>query len=967
MRQLLHRNEDIQQLIRETKDFQSHTISIPESEMGSSLGSVLVQCIANEFALNKSDVSNDKDFRQHSDNVRSRITAAMIDAISSDTTTTSDGGAANIRIPEHRRRTYERLMLRSFQYNTLYDREHNVKNAHRKTLRWVFSENDRERHAYDSLQDWLKSSEQVYWITGKPGSGKTTLMKFIASTLKSEMKSLDLSDQYCSQSYIMASFYFWALGPEIQASKEGLYRTLIYQLLSQRPDTIPLVSPERWERLCLFGEIPQRFEESELRHSLGSALSVLTSKEKVCVFVDGLDEFAGDCDDLVAYFKELVETYPIKLCVASRPWEVFRDALQDKPKLQMEDLTHNDIQGYVTCRLQDDPNFDKFQRSEPEFAQNIIEVILDKAQGVFLWVELVVSSLIVGLRSGDRISDLQRRLDRLPQNLEGLFDRIIRDLDSEYMEQAIQYLRVMEACQDAPSAVLFSFADEDPEISVSLQPNHFDRERIDERVENLRKRLNTRLKGLLEIGKRRTHARDSLGDLLARAKDHAEVLGRNFYNPSITTRTREYTQYLLRTNPYHAESVYEDGDSDHESDASLSDQECGFFGDNSQQSTDQDPVFHHASSHCVQYLHRTVKDYFNKPRLKEMLTDNRLQPFDPHLQLCSGYLAFFKSCHTARAADRDRTHAAANPDREKCKTIFRCVESASLAAECSESLIFQILDELERSITSVFTVDFPFRVESDWIRPLRLSKNEVSQPLTIWATNFEDYEDSFLALTVKAGVVGYVKRELLKHRYPQSAPGTPQSRLTIRSARLASLRHLWKVRHNQPSCSDVLLKETVVSIRPNSEMARFLLQQGANPNMIFRDAQNSQERGSEYTPWVALLALTIGVFSRESWDPHNKLEWIKVAHLMVDFGARFNKRTIHEAVKLLRLWRFKVSLVAPAATPHDRNDDIQLEGTLFTVLKPVVHHGDLSQSVGAGHWNVQYPIFFKGLAGKKGT
>lgn len=557
----------------------------------------------------------------------------------------------------------------------------------------------------------------------------------------------------------MASFYFWALGPEIQASKEGLYRTLIFQLLSQRPDSIPQVCPERWEALCLFGEITKSFDENELRHILDAALKSLTSREKVCVFVDGLDEFAGDCDDLVANFKHLVDAYPIKLCVASRPWEIFRVALRHKPKLQMEDLTYNNIQSYVTCRLQDDPSFERFQESQPEFAQRAIENIVDKAQGVFLWVELVVSSLIVGLRSGDRIPDLQRRVDRLPRDLEGLLDRIIRDLDSEYMEQAIQYLRLMEACHGLPSAVLFSFADENPAFSVSLRLNQLDVEEIDERVEVLRKRLNTRLKGLLEIGRRRTCTSDSLGDLLSRAIDRSQVAGQNFYNPSTTTRRREYAQYLLRTNPYHAESVYEDNDSNHDSDAQTSEEQCGFFGDNSQ-FIGQDPILNHASGHCVQYLHRTVKDYFNKPRLRELLTDIHLPPFDPHLMLCSGYLAFFKSCHTIGAIDRSQNHSNPSPEQGKCKPIFKCLQSASLVSACNEDLMVEILEELERSIGSSFPTNHLFRIEADWIRPLRLSRDEMTQQMVIWATYFEKYENSFLALAVKAGVVGYVKRRM---------------------------------------------------------------------------------------------------------------------------------------------------------------------------------------------------------------
>lgn len=156
----------------------------------------------------KSSVSSGRGLRQSSEIVKSQIRAGMIDAISSNDNATSDGGATGIKLSVHRRQTYERLMLRSFQYTTLYDREQNIKDAHGKTFQWVFSGRGKKQHAYNNLQDWLQSPEQVYWITGKPGSGKTTLMKFITSTLHDEIAFGYLPDKSSSKSYIMASFYF---------------------------------------------------------------------------------------------------------------------------------------------------------------------------------------------------------------------------------------------------------------------------------------------------------------------------------------------------------------------------------------------------------------------------------------------------------------------------------------------------------------------------------------------------------------------------------------------------------------------------------------------------------------------------------------------------------------------------------------------------------------------------------------
>jgi hypothetical protein len=51
----------------------------------------------------------------------------------------------------------------------------------------------------------------------------------------------------------------------------------------------------------------------------------------------------------------------------------------------------------------------------------LVEEIVEKANEVFLWVKLVVQSLLAGLGNRDSITDLQRRLRELPSDLEKLY------------------------------------------------------------------------------------------------------------------------------------------------------------------------------------------------------------------------------------------------------------------------------------------------------------------------------------------------------------------------------------------------------------------------------------------------------------------------------------------------------------------------------------------------------------------
>ncbi|EAQ84122.1 hypothetical protein CHGG_10526 [Chaetomium globosum CBS 148.51] len=61
-----------------------------------------------------------------------------------------------------------------------------VAEAHQATLHWVFDK--QENQPWVDFPSWLRSSEQLYWITGKAGSGKSTLMKFLTQPVR------DISD-----------------------------------------------------------------------------------------------------------------------------------------------------------------------------------------------------------------------------------------------------------------------------------------------------------------------------------------------------------------------------------------------------------------------------------------------------------------------------------------------------------------------------------------------------------------------------------------------------------------------------------------------------------------------------------------------------------------------------------------------------------------------------------------------------
>ena len=431
--------------------------------------------------------------------------------------------ATNLTIPSIPRDRQERLwevFLARLRYLGMEDREGRIAQAHERTFQWIFEDDDLQQTGWSKFKDWLESNSQLYWITGKAGSGKSTLMKYICqlnNNVSERGRLLDIGatcESRCSvhlrkwagdSQFITAVFFFWNSGVELQMSQQGLLLSLLYQLLRQAPYLIATVSPKRWEALCLFNDDPRGWSNHELHSMLRTTVREVSRTMNLCLFVDGLDEFEGEPDDLIRLFQDLIQNRNVKVCIASRPWIVFEDAFKHKPSMMLQNLTYRDIKYYVTSNLRDDCRFAQLRKREPEYADQLIENVVSKASGVFLWVHLVVASLLAGMGFGDRVSDLQKRLDLLPQDLERLYDNILQNLDPFYLEHAAQLFKLVQESQDPPPLILLSFADVeglDPCVNMTIEP--LSQDELSLRADTMRRRLNSRCKGFLEVGNKLT-------------------------------------------------------------------------------------------------------------------------------------------------------------------------------------------------------------------------------------------------------------------------------------------------------------------------------------------------------------------------------------------------------------------------------------------------------------------------------
>ncbi|KAF2656648.1 hypothetical protein K491DRAFT_370353 [Lophiostoma macrostomum CBS 122681] len=393
---------------------------------------------------------------------------------------------------------FARSLLSLLKYANMDDRHHRIATAHSKTFEWIYSPENPREVRWENYSRWLESSSKLYWITGKAGSGKSTLMK----SLRDDPRTLEHLQKGSSVPVVTAGHFFWSPGTEMEVSQDGLIQSLLHQILSQTQEHVLHAFPDLWEEYYLLQSVPTaRLQSTQIVRGFYRLLESIGFSKQVFLLIDGLDEYRGDHSQLAEFLKTLMHSpyMNLKICASSRPWVVFEDAFRRTPILKVEELTIPDIITFVEENFRRSFGFKALEREEPEYATKLVEDIARKSSGVFLWVSLVVRSLTAGFTNGDKKADLQARLDALPADLEGLFQRILESLDIEYQQQASELFQIFRASRSELDILTLTFADHydaEQAIRQNVEPLSC---AVNYSIDRMLRRLKSRCKGLLEV------------------------------------------------------------------------------------------------------------------------------------------------------------------------------------------------------------------------------------------------------------------------------------------------------------------------------------------------------------------------------------------------------------------------------------------------------------------------------------
>jgi ankyrin repeat protein len=313
------------------------------------------------------------------------------------------------------------VLMNSLRFTQIDARQLTIKNADRKTCRWFL--NKRE------YLDWLGPTNfsphhGFLWIKGHPGTGKSTLMKFLWANAKRTAKCQTI-----------LSFFFNARGDELEQTTTGMYRSLLLQLFEQIPELKKVLETSTISPWNCSPDYQWSIEL--LKVLLQQAVKNLGQHQVLC-FIDALDECdENQVQDMVSFFEDLgdlvvSENINFRVCLSSRhyPYITMRVGLSNT--LEGQEGHNRDITDYIENEL---------KIGNSKLAQQIRDEVQEKACSVFMWVVLVVGLLNKEHMSG-RIHDLRTKLRAIPSDLHTLFrDLLLRDPENkDEMVLCIQWL-----------------------------------------------------------------------------------------------------------------------------------------------------------------------------------------------------------------------------------------------------------------------------------------------------------------------------------------------------------------------------------------------------------------------------------------------------------------------------------------------------------------------------------------------
>jgi hypothetical protein len=235
------------------------------------------------------------------------------------------------------------------------------------------------------------------------GCGKTVLAHYLIDRLRENKPNNIVLSYFCDE----------------YSSPETILRSLLTQLLQNSrldPQRCSLVADE------LSGLLEIQPQEHDIPYMLWEKLLAVTDKLSLYLVLDGLDELRrehldGQGLNLPAMLADIVQRgLDIGLAMTSRTEHDLQLAFRAYPKILITaDKVRQDMEVFLNSRIVD-------QSSLAPYLDQIVPVLLQQSDGIFMWADLAVKVL----SHATSLASIQEKLVNMPASLDDVYQQVLQ-------------------------------------------------------------------------------------------------------------------------------------------------------------------------------------------------------------------------------------------------------------------------------------------------------------------------------------------------------------------------------------------------------------------------------------------------------------------------------------------------------------------------------------------------------------
>ncbi|TFK66201.1 WD40 repeat-like protein [Pluteus cervinus] len=285
-------------------------------------------------------------------------------------------------------------------------------------------------------QDAVEKRDEVFWLHGLAGSGKSSVANTIAAMVEQE-------------GFYLSCFSCKRDDPELSDPRR-LLPTLAYRIAQQhsgyRTTLVDVLSSGSVGAGIITGDLHKQFKT--LFEDL--VTKVESPPRAHVIVIDALDECGkpNDQRQLSRHLLSLAGLVPwIKVFITSRPEPTITDVLRPAPSchardINAEEYTTSDIRLYIQTKLESMAAMDEIS----PFNDDDINRLVDQAAGLFIWCATLFKYIA---NSWDKEGDLRQFLSGAAkteplQQLYALYDKVLDGaVHSEHRQKQTRLLRVI--------------------------------------------------------------------------------------------------------------------------------------------------------------------------------------------------------------------------------------------------------------------------------------------------------------------------------------------------------------------------------------------------------------------------------------------------------------------------------------------------------------------------------------------